>query len=99
MDIDSTKISKLVHQALLNIVDDLEIDLEEELNENSNILDILDSMDVVNLIMETEGILESEYGNYIPLANEETFDLEMSPLLTFNSWVEHIVSMIREANE
>tara|TARA_B100000989_G_C19283610_1_gene361319 strand:- start:114 stop:413 length:300 start_codon:yes stop_codon:yes gene_type:complete len=99
MDIDSKKISKLVHQALLSILDDLEIDLEAEINENSNILDILDSMDVVNLIMETEGVLESEYGNYIPLANEETFDLEMSPLLTFNSWVEHIVSMIREANE
>ena len=85
MDIDSKKISKLVHQALLSILDDLEIDLEAEINENSNILDILDSMDVVNLIMETEGVLESEYGNYIPLANEETFDLEMSPLLTFNS--------------
>ena len=99
MDIDSTKTSKLVHQALLNIVDDLEIDLEEEINENSNILDILDSMDVVNLIMETEGILESEYDKYIPLANEETFDAEMSPLLTFHSWVEHILSMTREANE
>tara|TARA_B100000212_G_C27069618_1_gene403343 strand:- start:122 stop:421 length:300 start_codon:yes stop_codon:yes gene_type:complete len=99
MEIDSIKISKLVHQALLNIVDDLEIDLEEEINGNSNILEVLDSMDVVNLIMETEGIMESEYGKYIPLANEETFDLEMSPLLTFNGWVEHIVSMIKEANE
>ena len=67
MDIDSKKISKIVHQALLNIVNELEIDLEEEINENSNILDILDSMDVVNLIMETEGILESEYDKYIPL--------------------------------
>ena len=38
----------------MNIVDELEIDLDEEINENSNIIDLLDSMDIVNLIMETE---------------------------------------------
>ena len=80
MELDNINI--LMLSVFENLKDELNVVIEEEITESTNIFEILDSMDVVNLIMETESLLEQELGVYIPLANEETFDAEKSPLLS-----------------
>jgi acyl carrier protein len=91
---DIKDVQNLSLNAFLNIQEDLDIVLDEPIVNSSNILEILDSMDVVNLIMETESVLEQELGRYIPLANEHTFDAENSPLLSFEKWTLFIQSQI-----
>jgi len=70
------------------------VDISIEIEDSTNIFDVLDSMDIVNLIMETEALLEEKLGYYLPLANEETFDAEKSPLLSYKSWLQFIFTLI-----
>jgi len=81
-------------QAFLNIKTELNVDISIEIEDSTNIFDVLDSMDIVNLIMETEALLEEKLGYYLPLANEETFDAEKSPLLSYKSWLQFIFTLI-----
>jgi hypothetical protein len=88
MELENIRLLSL--QAFSNLREELDIEIDQEINDETNILDILDSMDIVNLIMETESLLEKEVGNYTPLATELTFDADMSPLLSFKSWLNFI---------
>lgn len=90
-----TEINALMLNVFANLKDELNIDIQEEIIDSTNIFEILDSMDVVNLIMETESLLEQELGFYIPLANEETFDAERSPLLSYKQWLHFIFNVVK----
>jgi acyl carrier protein len=93
------KINILMLSVFENLKDELNVVIEEEITESTNIFEILDSMDVVNLIMETESLLEQELGFYIPLANEETFDAEKSPLQSYKKWLHFIFDLIKGSHE
>ena len=97
MELDEIK--ALVDKSILNLKNELNVEIEGEINEDSNLFDILDSMDVVNLIMETESLLEQELGFYIPLANEVTFDAEKSPLKSYKQWLHFIFDLIKDSHE
>tara|TARA_B110000503_G_C7046089_1_gene370283 strand:- start:49 stop:345 length:297 start_codon:yes stop_codon:yes gene_type:complete len=97
MELDNINI--LMLSVFENLKDELNVVIEEEITESTNIFEILDSMDVVNLIMETESLLEQELGVYIPLANEETFDAEKSPLLSYNQWLHYIFDLCKGNHE
>jgi acyl carrier protein len=97
MELD--KINALMLSVFHNLKDELNVVIEEEITDSTNIFEILDSMDVVNLIMETESLLEQELGVYIPLANEETFDAEKSPLQSYKQWLHFIFDLIKGSNE
>ena len=97
MELDNINI--LMLSVFENLKDELNVVIEEEITESTNIFEILDSMDVVNLIMETESLLEQELGVYIPLANEETFDAEKSPLQSYKQWLHFIFDLIKGSNE
>ena len=87
------QIREVALQAFLNIKDELEVNIDVEIDDDTNVLELLDSMDIVSLIMETEGLVEKEFGRYIALANEETFASDSSPLRSFSSWVTYIIEM------
>tara|TARA_X000001036_G_scaffold330703_1_gene309424 strand:- start:543 stop:836 length:294 start_codon:yes stop_codon:yes gene_type:complete len=93
------EINVLMLNVFSNLKDELNVDIEEEIIDSTNIFEILDSMDVVNLIMETESLLEQELGFYIALANEETFDAEKSPLLSYKNWLHFIFDLIKDRYE
>jgi acyl carrier protein len=97
MELD--KVNVLMLSVFENLKNELNIVIEEEITESTNIFEILDSMDVVNLIMETESLLEQELGVYIPLANEETFDAEKSPLKSYKQWLYFIFDLIKVSHE
>jgi len=96
---DLNKINVLMLSVFENLKDELNVVIEEEITESTNIFEILDSMDVVNLIMETESLLEQELGFYIPLANEVTFDAEKSPLKSYKHWLHFIFDLIKDSHE
>jgi acyl carrier protein len=87
------QIRELALQAFVNLKEELEVTIDIEIDDATNVLELLDSMDIVNLIMETESLVEAELGNYVALANEATFDADGSPLLSFGTWVSYIVDM------
>tara|TARA_B110000090_G_C13101293_1_gene338668 strand:+ start:343 stop:639 length:297 start_codon:yes stop_codon:yes gene_type:complete len=87
------QIREVALQAFTNLKDELEVTIDIEIDDTTNVLELLDSMDVVSLIMETEGLVEAKLGHYVALANETTFDAEGSPLLSFGTWVSYIFEM------
>ena len=87
---DLEKIRSLAVLSFDNIRTEVDIDLPELLNDDDNLLELLDSMDLVNLIMETESVLSIELNRNISLANEFTFDNTHSPFRAFSKWIEHI---------
>ena len=93
------QIREVALQAFVNLKDELEVTIDIEIVDATNVLELLDSMDIVSLIMETEGLVEALLGRYIALANESTFDADGSPLLSFNTWVGYIKEMVEENNE
>ncbi len=92
MEIGEVRLLSL--EAVSNLQDDLDIQIDEEIKDETNLLEILDSMDIVNLIMETESLLEKKLKKYTPLANEHTFDAESSPLTSFKNWIDFISSQV-----
>ena len=97
MELD--KIRELALEAFSNLKDELDVTIDIEIVDTTNILEMLDSMDVVNLIMETESLVEAKLNCYVALANEVSFDAHESPLLSFSSWVNYISSMMELRNE
>ena len=87
------QIREVALQAFTNLKDELEVTIDIEIDDTTNVLELLDSMDVVSLIMETEGLVEAKLGHYVALANESTFDADGSPLLSFSTWVGYIAEM------
>ena len=94
---DINQVHEIVLKAFSNLEKELNVVLNQEIEGTTNILEILDSIDVVNLIMETESLVEAKYGSYIPLANEESFDANLSPLLSVSNWIKHVHTMIKES--
>jgi hypothetical protein len=91
MELD--QIREVALQAFTNLKDELDVSIDIEIVDSTNVLELLDSMDVVSLIMETEGLVEAKLGHYVALANELTFDADGSPLLSFGTWVGYIIEM------
>lgn len=87
------QIREVALQAFTNLKDELEVTIDIEIKDATNVLELLDSMDIVSLIMETEGLIEAKLGHYVALANESTFDADSSPLLSFGTWVSYIGEM------
>ena len=94
-----TQIREVALQAFANLKDELEVTIDIAIDDTTNVLELLDSMDVVSLIMETEGLVEAKLGHYVALANETTFDAEGSPLLSFGTWVSYIIEMCEVSHD
>jgi len=94
------RIRDLALEAFSNLESELDVTIATEIVDSTNILEMLDSMDVVSLIMETESLVEAEVNYYVPLASEVSFDANGSPLLSFTSWLNYIYEevMLRDAH-
>ncbi|HEY4252820.1 MAG TPA: hypothetical protein VGM87_16535 [Roseomonas sp.] len=56
----------------------------------TNVLEQIDSLTVVNLLLESEMRLEAATGTYVTLADETLFDAKKSPLLKWSDWVRFV---------
>lgn len=98
MPVNAESVEFLVQKAISQLSDELEVVIPVPPPEDYNFLDELDSLDVVNLIMETESLVEREFGLYVPLANEKSFDLSASSMLAYRSWVIFVRTEIEKNN-
>lgn len=60
------------------------------LTAESNLFDHLDSLTVVDLLLESEMQLEEATGRYVTLADETIFDAYKSPLRRWADWVAYV---------
>jgi hypothetical protein len=94
--VELNTVRKIVNESILQVVNEAEVDSEFELDDNTNLLNIFDSMDIVALIMETESKIYSVIGKKIPLADEYTFDSQRSPFSTVESWTQFVNKQIKK---
>ena len=85
---------ELVKKAITIINDDLEMEELENLKEDTPLFDILDSVAVLDLILEIESLLEDKYGRYIQIADEMTMDANLTPFKTFGKLVKYLEEKI-----
>ncbi len=62
----------------------------EDVGPDTNVFDQVDSMTIVDLLLETESLLEEKTGEYVPLADDTIFDASASPLRRWSDWIAHV---------
>jgi hypothetical protein len=61
-----------------------------EIDDDLNIFDCVDSMSIVNILLETESLLIEKFDKKISIVDESMFDATKSPLRKWNSWIDYI---------
>ena len=88
----SNKIKDILEKSFNDSIEDSDIE-KIDLEDNTNILDEIDSFAVVSFLLEAEMNLEAEFGKYISLANEDLFDKSKSVLNSWSDFVNHVAEM------
>jgi len=86
-------LADLTDAALLTVAGGIESLSIDCIDDNMNILEMLDSFAVVDVVMETESLLEGALGRYVPLADETIFDAEKSPFRSWHLWRAHVSAL------
>ena len=86
------KIKDILEKSFNDSIEDSDIE-KIDLEDNTNILDEIDSFAVVSFLLEAEMNLETEFGKYISLANEDLFDKSKSVLNSWSDFVNHVAEM------
>lgn len=81
---------ELLKEALRRVNENVQSPELESASPDTNVFDQVDSMTIVDLLLETESLLEEKTGNYVPLADETIFDASASPLRRWSDWVAHV---------
>jgi len=68
----------------------------DDINEDFEIFNNLDSMDVLNLIIEIENHLSKSFNKYIQIADESSMDMTSTPFKTFGTLVNFIENKIQD---
>ena len=76
--------------ALQRATADMDGLLFADIQPDTDVFELIDSFTVVNLLLETEMIMEEKTGKYVALADENTFDAKKSPLRKWSRWIEYV---------
>jgi hypothetical protein len=79
-----------LREALRRVNENVQSPGLEAVGPDTNVFDQVDSMTIVDLLLETESLLEEKTGEYVPLADETIFDASASPLRRWSDWVAHV---------
>jgi len=85
-------IEQVLSETLQKIIATVEAPGLQSLNSESNLFENLDSLTVVDMLLEAEMQLEKTTGRYVTLADEIIFDASKSPLRSWKSWVAYVES-------
>lgn len=83
-------IEQVLEEAVRRVNEHVQSPGLETLAPDTNVFDAVDSMAIVDLLLESESLLEDATGKYVALANEKMFDAGASPLLRWSDWVAHV---------
>ena len=87
---------EIIKKAIKEINEDLGLEALENLSDDTPIIELLDSVDVLNLILAIEENLQKEYSTYIQVANEHIMDKNLSEFKTYKTLKEYIKRLIDE---
>ncbi len=85
-------IEQVLRESLEKILASIEEPGLRSLTDESNLFENLDSLTVVDMLLEAEMQLEKATGRYVTLADETIFDASKSPLRTWAGWVAYVES-------
>ena len=83
-------IEPVLRAVLENILLSVEAPGLHPLTSDSNLYENLDSLTVVDMLLDAEMQLEQATGRYITLAGETIFDASKSPLRSWAGWVAYV---------
>ncbi len=86
-------IETILYEAIASVNEDLGSKELENPTPQTPLFAVLDSMAVLDLILELEAKLQERYGRYIQIADEKSMDPAHTPFKTVQSAVEHIEKM------
>lgn len=81
---------ELLIDAINEIKEDLEIKELENVKDDTPLFDLLDSMAILDLILEIENRLQEKYNKYIQIADDKTMDAINTPFKTFKTLLEYV---------
>ena len=81
---------ELLLNAIKEINKDLNIKELENIDDNTNLFELLDSMAVLDLILEIETQIENKYGRYVQIADESIMDALKSPFRRFDLLIKYV---------
>ena len=76
---------EIIRAAIKNINEDLESEALADLDEYSTLFEHLDSVALLNLILEIEDKLQQKYGRYIQIADENIMNTANTPFKNVHS--------------
>ena len=95
--IKKNKIIEIIFQSIEDINKENDIEITKDVNTKLFGSDSeLDSILLVNLIVSIEENIETLSGEYIPIADERAFSLEVSPFKTIETLSKHIEILLNE---
>ena len=85
-------IESVLRQTLEKILQSVDAPALRALEAETNLFDNLDSLTVVDMLLEAEMRLDALTGKYVTLADETIFDAAKSPLRSWAGWVAYVES-------
>jgi hypothetical protein len=83
-------IEQVLREALEKILMFTEAPGLRPISPESDLFENLDSLTVVDMLLEAETRLEQVTGRYVTLADETIFDASKSPLKSWAEWVSYV---------
>ena len=84
------EIETIVRESIAQINEDLADPDLEDLSLDDPLFARLDSMAVLDLILEIEGQVQERLGRYVQIADERSMDPQNTPFQTVLSTIEHV---------
>ena len=91
-------IDNLIDTSLNELLNTVFPNDKPEISEDSDLLELLDSIVLVELIMITEQQIYDLLSVHVSLADENTFDWSSSPFRSVSLWRSHIQSLVDNLN-
>lgn len=87
-------IEAIVYHAIKNINEDLGSEVLENPTLDTPLFSELDSMAVLDLILELEEAIQEAKGEYIQIASQDTMDPNKTPFKSVGSTIEYIKGLL-----
>ncbi len=91
----STGVPALVLESLDVILKQQKLPAISEIGLDAPLYTSLDSLAVLDVILELEDRLQKSEGRYVQIADEQTFDREKTPFKTANLLVDFVVNKVK----
>ncbi len=80
----------LLIDAIKEINEELEVKELEKVEDETPVFELLDSMAVLDLVLEIEDRLQQKYSRYIQIADDKTMDTIDTPFKTFKTLLTYV---------